>query len=169
MKTNFIKNGSILFLSLMTLISCNEAITKKQTEKKTIERLTEAEKADLERGSFDKLPDHNDLIVGCWMIDKKRSSSQLWNSSEIDALFFFKEHKRFSIYDSTETTESESRIGFFRFYNDELVFEITEGEPFQDVWKIQLSGEKIIAKNKRNPNHILYLNKTNKKSTLSYR
>ncbi len=170
MKAHFLITLFILGLSLAPIISCTTDKPKKHVESKPKKHLTEAEKADLERGSFDQLPDHNDSITGCWTIDKKRSFSQLWNLREINGFFFFEEHKRFSIYDSSQYTSSESRIGFYRFYKNELTFEITDTErPFQDVWRIKFQQGMIIAENKLNPNQILYLKKVNKKSDLSYK
>ena len=167
MRTNFLNTSLIVFI-LALAVSCKNDKPLKELEVKPKKHLTEAEKTELERASFDKLPDNNLDIAGCWMINHEKSAAQLWNA-DFDAFFFFKEHKRFSIYDSTEMNISESMIGFYRYYNSELTFEINEGEPFQDVWRIKVKGGQMTAENKRNPNQIIYLDKINKRSRLTFK
>ena len=170
MKTHFFIPVFALVLSFTTVLSCNTSKPKKEIKKKPKKHLTAAEKTDLERGSFDKLPDHNDSIHGCWEIDKRHSTVQFGDEGEVDGFFFFKEHKRYSVYGSHDQYDSfESSLGFYRFYNNELTFEITEGKPFQEIWTLKVRQGKIIAENKKNPELMLYLNRIKKKSDLRFK
>ncbi|HLP54388.1 MAG TPA: hypothetical protein VK151_05130 [Fluviicola sp.] len=161
----------IFILSTLTMISCDNDKPQKQSESKPQKQLTQKEEAELERASFDKLPNHNDSISGCWLIDKKRSApDKIWGMGySIDGFFFFEEHKRFSVFESTETASSESALGFYRFYYNRLTFEITDGQLFLDVWELKIDGDEIVAKNINIPDQVLYLKRTEKKSALHYK
>ncbi|WP_300664892.1 hypothetical protein [Fluviicola sp.] len=154
----------LLFSCIGSVSSCHN--DKNQQNQKTTRQLTAKERADNERASFDKLPNHNDSVVGCWLIDSVKSV-RLREDMDIDALFFLKEHKKLVILDSSKYNEFEEKIGFFRFYNNELTFEInTEEKPFQYKWNTILTGENIVAQNKKDPKAFLYLTKVDRKSSL---
>lgn len=151
----------LLLLCLSLVSSCSDGKHKDPQKK-----LTEKEKADLERASFDKLPNHNDSVVGCWLIDSIRSV-RLREDMDIDALFFLEKNKKLVVLDSSKNNEYEEKIGFFRFYNNELTFEITStGEPFEYRWKTTFDGDQMIAQNKKKPNAFLYLTRVEGKSSM---
>lgn len=160
LKSNYIF-WIICNLLIFFMDSCEDSVTRPKN-KIVIKDKEIKEKAKNEQASFDKLPDHNDSIIGYWMIDKEHSI-KLSNNKDIDALVFLNTNKRLAIFDSTKDYKFEEQIGFYRFYNNKLTLEFRSKNNSSLLnWKTEIKGDRIIAESLSQKGAFLFLDRTDR-------